>query len=123
MSEPISSASSHEPLSYATHGLLEPQNALVRLGGALGIAAASLGLMIFFMACAGFEAAFHGYPILPLIFCNVCAWMIYRAFIYMHERLQLTPVFVCFAVLVLLGLPIYWLSTKIGYRDASEEGA
>jgi len=47
--------------------MFEPQNALVRLGGALGVAASCIGLLIFFGACAGFDAAFRGFPILPLI--------------------------------------------------------
>ncbi len=58
------------------------------------------------------------YPILPLIFCNVCVWMTYRAYGFMDGVLNLTPVFVCFVGLVLLGLPLYWLSRQIGYRDS-----
>ena len=48
-------------------GFLEPQNNLVRLGGALGIAAACIGLLIFLGGCAGFDAAFKGFPLIPLI--------------------------------------------------------
>lgn len=71
MSESTSSASSHGSHSYDTPDLLEPQNALVRLGGAMGIAGASLGLLVFFVACAGFDAAFVGFPILPLILGSI----------------------------------------------------
>jgi amino acid transporter len=63
------------------------------------------------------------YPVLPIIFCNVCVWMIYRAFTYMHGGRQLTPVFACFVVLVLMGLPLYWISSRIGYRDTSDDEA
>lgn len=59
------------------------------------------------------------FPILPLIFCNVCAWMVYRAYLYVEFR-KLTPIFAFFVVVVLLGLPLYWLSRRIGYRDSSE---
>lgn len=60
------------------------------------------------------------YPILPIIFCNVCVWMIYRSYTFMSGVLGLTPIFVVFVIVVLLGLPLFWLSTKVGYRDASE---
>ncbi len=64
------------------------------------------------------------YPILPIIFCNVCAWMIYRTYDYVANDPfgpKLAPVFVVFVILVLLGLPIYWVSSRIGYRDSAEE--
>src|SRR5437588_4353079 len=39
---------------------------LVRVGGALGIAAASICLAIFTLGCFGFHAAFVGLPLIPL---------------------------------------------------------
>lgn len=59
------------------------------------------------------------YPILPLIFCNVCIWMTYRAYTYMDGVLRLTPIFACFVGLVLLGIPLYFASRSMGYRDSS----
>ena len=74
MSEPTSQSpvpSPHDPAAYTTPALFQPQNALVRIGGALGIAGASLGLMIFFVACAGFDAALRDFPVIPLILGGV----------------------------------------------------
>jgi basic amino acid/polyamine antiporter, APA family len=47
------------------------------------------------------------YPIVPLIFCNSCAWMLYQAtdFVRWHALFAV--------VIVLLGLPLYWLSRLI----------
>lgn len=50
------------------------------------------------------------YPILPFIFCNMCAYMLFESTVYIELR-------VLFAVvLVLIGLPLYGLSRLIGYR-------
>jgi basic amino acid/polyamine antiporter, APA family len=47
------------------------------------------------------------YPIVPLIFCNACAWMLYRAIIYVEWH-------ALFAIaIVLLGVPLYWFSWLI----------
>jgi hypothetical protein len=62
-----SSSSSHPATSYAEPALPSAQNGLVRLGGALGVAGSCVGLVIFLVACAGFDAAFHGFPLIPLI--------------------------------------------------------
>ena len=50
------------------------------------------------------------YPVLPIIFCNMCVYMLYQSVLYVGWR-------ALFAVgLVLLGLPLYWLSRRVGYR-------
>ncbi len=47
------------------------------------------------------------YPLLPIIFCNMCGYMLYQSIIYVKWRCL-------FAIgLVLLGLPLYWLSRLI----------
>ena len=55
------------------------------------------------------------YPLVPIIFCNMCAYMLYQSTIYVGWR-------ALFGVgLVLLGLPLYLLSQVIGgYRESSE---
>lgn len=55
------------------------------------------------------------YPLTPLIFCNMCIYMLYRSTIYIEWR-------VLFVVaLLLLGLPLYWISQALGQprRDGS----
>ena len=48
------------------------------------------------------------YPLVPLIFCSMCAYMLYQSTIYIEWR-------VLFVVAVLLaGLPLYWLSQAFG---------
>jgi APA family basic amino acid/polyamine antiporter len=54
------------------------------------------------------------YPILPIIFCNMCAYMLYQSVMYAKWH-ALFP-----AGLVLLGVPLYFASRAIGYRDSSE---
>jgi basic amino acid/polyamine antiporter, APA family len=50
------------------------------------------------------------YPVVPLIFCYSCAWMLYQATDYVRWH-------VLFAlVIVLLGLPLYWFSRLISPR-------
>jgi APA family basic amino acid/polyamine antiporter len=48
------------------------------------------------------------YPLVPFIFCNMCIYMLYQATIYIEWR----ALFV--VVLLLLGLPLYWLSQAPG---------
>ena len=52
------------------------------------------------------------FPLLPLIFCGTCFFMLYRAIAYAGS-LSLLGV-----IPLLIGLPLYWLST---YRPAVEE--
>jgi hypothetical protein len=40
---------------------------LLRIGGALGIAAVSISLLIFVVGCFGFQAVFTGLPLVPLV--------------------------------------------------------
>ena len=48
------------------------------------------------------------YPLVPLIFCSMCVYMLYRSTIYIEWR-------TLFVVAVLLaGLPLYWLSQAFG---------
>ncbi len=56
------------------------------------------------------------YPVLPIIFCNMCVYMLYQSVLYVGWR-------ALFAVgLVLLGLPLYWLSRLVGYRGDERVG-
>ena len=48
-------------------GSYGPSKSLVRVGGALGIAAASISLGIFTIGCFGFHAVFRGLPLVPLL--------------------------------------------------------
>ena len=52
-------------LNYQSPSMGQPAS-LVRVGGALGIAASSICMLIFIVACFGFDAAFKGLPIVPL---------------------------------------------------------
>jgi amino acid transporter len=57
------------------------------------------------------------YPLVPFIFCNMCVYMLYRAALYIEWR----TLFV--VVLLLLGLPLYWLSQALGEpRSKMESG-
>jgi amino acid transporter len=47
------------------------------------------------------------YPIVPLIFCNACAWMLYQAVDYVKWHALFA------VVIVLLGIPLYWVSLLI----------
>jgi amino acid transporter len=47
------------------------------------------------------------YPLIPLLFCLSCAWMLYRTVIYVEWHCLFA------IVLVLVGLPLYWLSSLI----------
>jgi amino acid transporter len=47
-----------------------------------------------------------GYPVTTLIFCAVCGYLIYRAIIYKPQ------VATAGLVILLLGLPIYWLTSR-----------
>ena len=47
------------------------------------------------------------YPLTPLLFCLSCGWMLYRAVIFVEWHCLFA------IVLVLLGLPLYWLSSLI----------
>jgi basic amino acid/polyamine antiporter, APA family len=54
------------------------------------------------------------YPILPFIFCSMCIYMLYQSILYVEKRALLA------IALVLLGLPLYWLSRLIGYHGEAE---
>lgn len=57
------------------------------------------------------------YPLLPIIFCNMCAYMLYRSIIYIEWR-ALFPL-----ALLLVGVPLYGLSQLLGVpRDADDSG-
>src|SRR5207245_7687237 len=53
------------------------------------------------------------YPVVPIIFCCSCAWMLYQATTYVKWH-------ALFAIaVVLLGVPLYWLSRLISVsRDS-----
>jgi APA family basic amino acid/polyamine antiporter len=53
------------------------------------------------------------YPLLPIIFCNMCAYMLYQSIIYVKWH-ALFPIGI-----VLLGIPLYFASRSLGYRDSS----
>jgi amino acid transporter len=47
------------------------------------------------------------YPLIPILFCNACAWMLYQSIDYVRWH-------ALFAfVIVLLGLPLFWISSLI----------
>ncbi len=48
------------------------------------------------------------YPLVPLIFCSMCVYMLYQSTIFIEWR----ALFV--VALLLLGLPLYWLSQALG---------
>lgn len=66
MSETHSTSAGHS-LEYANPYLQQGQGTLVQVGGGMGIAGGILGLLIFFAACFGFEAAFMFSPIALLL--------------------------------------------------------
>jgi basic amino acid/polyamine antiporter, APA family len=63
------------------------------------------------------------YPILPFIFCCMCIYMLYKSTLYVvgpAEEFNLEhPLFAL--PLVLIGLPLYWLSRAIGYHGLAEQ--
>lgn len=48
------------------------------------------------------------YPLVPIVFCNMCVYMLYRSVIYIEWRTMFV------VVLLLLGIPLYWLSQAMG---------
>jgi basic amino acid/polyamine antiporter, APA family len=54
------------------------------------------------------------YPVVPLLFIYSCAWMLYQATDYVKWRCLFA------LVMVLLGLPLYWLSCLIGKPTTDE---
>jgi amino acid transporter len=48
------------------------------------------------------------YPVTPILFCISCAWMLYRAVIYVEWHCLFA------VVLVLVGLPLFWVSSLFG---------
>jgi amino acid transporter len=62
------------------------------------------------------------YPIVPFIFCCMCIYMLYKSTIYVIGPAQdynlEHPLFAL--PLVLIGLPLYWLSRAIGYHGSAE---
>jgi hypothetical protein len=65
MSETHTTSTGHS-LEYPSRYLQQGQGTLIQVGGGMGIAGGILGLLIFFAACFGFEAAFMFSPI-PLL--------------------------------------------------------
>jgi basic amino acid/polyamine antiporter, APA family len=61
------------------------------------------------------------YPILPILFCNMCCYGFYSAVVFMHNVMKLTPACLLLVGLVLLGLPLYGLSRLVGYRDSAAD--
>jgi amino acid transporter len=59
---------------------------------------------------AGIDRPFSApwYPLVPFVFCNMCVYMLYQSSVYIGWR----TLFV--VVLLLLGLPLYWLSQALG---------
>jgi amino acid transporter len=49
------------------------------------------------------------YPVVPLIFCNMCLYMLYQSIAY--EKVQWRALFAL--GLTALGLPLYWLSSRL----------
>ena len=59
------------------------------------------------------------YPILPLLFCNMCCYGFYSSVMFMHGFLHLTPACLLLVAIVLLGLPLYGLSRAFGYHEGA----
>lgn len=58
------------------------------------------------------------YPVLPIVFCCMCVYMLYQSVAFVNSPfMKMTPVLLAFVGLVLLGLPLYWLSRQIGYHE------
>jgi APA family basic amino acid/polyamine antiporter len=56
-----------------------------------------------------------GYPVVPVVFLIVAAWLIYRTIVDSPTN-SLTGIGI-----IILGLPVYWYFSRRGNRDASEE--
>jgi basic amino acid/polyamine antiporter, APA family len=54
------------------------------------------------------------YPILPFVFCNMCVYMLYQSIKYIEYQALFA------GVLVLFGLPLYFLSRAVGYRGDAD---
>jgi basic amino acid/polyamine antiporter, APA family len=54
------------------------------------------------------------YPIVPIIFCNSCAWMLYQATTYVKWHALFA------VIIVLLGIPLYWFSRLISGAPPNE---
>jgi basic amino acid/polyamine antiporter, APA family len=55
------------------------------------------------------------YPVLPIIFCNMCVYMLYQSTIYVGWRALIA------VGLILLGLPLYWLSRMMDRTPESNQ--
>jgi basic amino acid/polyamine antiporter, APA family len=53
------------------------------------------------------------YPLLPLIFCGICAYMIYAGIAYAHRLDLLGGLLAVFGLLAVAGLLLYWLSQRM----------
>jgi amino acid transporter len=55
------------------------------------------------------------YPIVPILFCNMCAYMLYSATTYAGQKtlVGVAP--------LLIGLPLYWLSRRVSDGDAGTQ--
>jgi APA family basic amino acid/polyamine antiporter len=56
-----------------------------------------------------------GYPVVPVVFLIVAAWLIYRTIVDSPTN-SLTGIGI-----IILGLPVYWYFSRRGNRVASEE--
>ena len=66
------------------------------------------------------------YPFLPFAFCCMCIYMIYKSVLYVQTPraqfgLGMTPVLIVFVVIVLLGVPLYFISRSIGYHEGGDD--
>ncbi len=57
---------STQTIGYARPGAIPAGKSLAKIGGALGVAGAIIGMLIFVVGCFGFSAAFYLSPI-PLV--------------------------------------------------------
>jgi hypothetical protein len=65
---PQASQPQAEPIDHATPAVTTRDRfSLLRAGGALGVAAVTVCLLLFVLACFGFNAAFRVFPWVPLI--------------------------------------------------------
>jgi amino acid transporter len=56
-----------------------------------------------------------GYPVTTIIFCAVCGFLIYSAVTYKPQ------IAACALAILLLGLPIYWISSRRPLHRAEDQ--
>jgi amino acid transporter len=55
-----------------------------------------------------------GYPVVPLLFCGACGFMLYSSLSY--ACMEFPEELICVAMFLIAGLPLYWWSRRMGAR-------